>query len=480
MAEPENPRPLLMLPVGLAIGLVAAGAVLRVFASLTDFWLDEILTLDWARSFGFWGLISDPLTKHDNNHVLNSMWLRLVESAGEPSHWFPYRLLSITTGTVASAAMGFIGWRRSPVEGVIAAGFGALSFVLVHYSSECRGYAPVCCFALLSWIALERAFRRPGWGVTVALWVCAGLGMLSHSTYAFAYIGIGAWSIAAWRAGAPGATIPRLIRLHAFPVVVLALIYFLRIRGMVIGGGPEFGVPRALTNTLAHVVGWAWTGDWQGYLAAGVAVVLVASGCVLRVKGRAAGDSSWVFFVTLVVVVPPLVAFVLQPKIIFMRYFLVCVPFLMLLVAGLAAQAWRCCRAGRVAAIVLLVIVGAQNGWRLQGLLTAGRGHYLAALQYIVANDPSDDIRVHGNEELHIDRIIGFYNKFLDKKIRYVDLKAARQPGWLIFETQRMHPEAAEGKKISRKAFGAYYDEKMVYPYASMSGAHWYVLQRQN
>ena len=119
MAEPENPRPLLLLPVGLTIGLVAAGAVLRVFASLTDFWLDEILTLDWAR-YGFWELISDPRTKHDNNHVLNSMWLRLVESAGEPSHWLPYRLLSITTGTVASAAMGFIGWRRSPVEGVIA------------------------------------------------------------------------------------------------------------------------------------------------------------------------------------------------------------------------------------------------------------------------------------------------------------------------------------------------------------------------
>jgi hypothetical protein len=454
--------------------------VLRVLAALTDFWLDEILTLEWARGFSYWGLAADPLTRHDNNHVLNSMWLRFVESFGVPDHWLPYRLLAIVTGVVASIAMGCIGWRRSPIEGVIAAGFGSLSFVLVHYSSECRGYAPVCCFALLSFLVVDRALRRPGVWASVALACCAVLGVLSHSTYAFAYIGFCVWSVAAGRAGAPGGTLPALVRLHAFPFVFLALIYFLRIRGMVIGGGPEFGVPRALTNTMAHVVGWAWTGGWQGYVAAAAAVVLTTAACVLRVRERRLEDSSWVFFVTIVVVTPLLTAFVLRPDIIFMRYFLVAVPFVMLLVAGVLARLWVCCGRGRIAAVLLLSVIAALNAWRMQGLLTAGRGQYLEALRYIVAQDPSPEIRVTGLPELHVDRLVGFYNRFLLRKITFVKREEARQPGWIIFETQHPLPAMPPGKKHSISSYGAFYDRQAVYPYASMSGAHWYLLRRSN
>ena len=67
-----------------------------------------------------------------------------------------------------------------------------------------------------------------------------------------------------------------------------------------------------------------------------------------------------------------------------MRYFLVCMPFLLLLVAGLATRLWRCCRGGRVVAAVLLVALVGLNGWRLIGLIPLGRGQYLAALEQVV------------------------------------------------------------------------------------------------
>ena len=179
-------------------------------------------------------------TKHDNNHVLNSWWLRLVESSGPPEHWFRYRLWSLLTGVLGSLAMAAIAWRRSPLEGVFAAGIGSLSYVLIHYSSECRGYASVCCFATLAWLALDRGLARPRWGSILAFWLSCVLGVLSHSTFAFAYVGFCGWSLLAWRQGVPGARPLRLVALHSLPFVFLTAIYVLRIRGMTIGGGPAF------------------------------------------------------------------------------------------------------------------------------------------------------------------------------------------------------------------------------------------------
>lgn len=471
MSLNPNSRRLLLLAAVLVLG----GGVLRVWASFTAFWLDEVLTLAWPEKFSYWDLLTHKDTKHDNNHVLNSMFLKLV---GEPEHWVWYRMLSFVTGTVAVACMGWIGWRRSPIEGLIAIILGASSYVLIHYSSEARGYGPLCCFALLSYIAIDQARRKPGWPIAIAFWLSAILGVLSHSTYAFAYIGLAAWSAVLWfpiqkrNAG-------ELLRLHLIPVIVLAALYFGRIRNMAIGGGPEFDLMRVGINALSHCVGWQF-GQWSGDVLA--VLVIGLAGIEVFLRWRAwEREKTWVFHSALLVITPFLVAFVLKPNIIYLRYLLVCIPFILLLLSSLGARLWRCCKWGQLAALILLGLVVYQNGARNYKLMGNGRGNYLKALQFISQRDPAPTIHVTGNNRVHIGEVIKFHNRYLDRKIVYLKReKVTGPPRWFIYEVKRFRKRPGPNQGLTVPTEWGKYHLVRRFHYSSLSGAHWYILQHES
>jgi hypothetical protein len=457
----------------LATLLVLAGGALRVWASFSAFWLDEVLTLRWPRNHGYWSLLTQA--KHDNNHVLNSMFLRLV---GDPDHWVWYRMLSFVTGTIAAGCMGWIAWRRSPAEGLIATILGSFTFILIHYSSEARGYGPLCCFALLSYMAIDRARRAPGWPIALAFWLTAALGVLSHSTYAFAYIGLAAWSGIVWFPNQKQRTF-ELLRLHLIPVVILAAVYFGRIRGMAIGGGPEFELLRVAINALSHCVGWRY-GDWRGDTLAILVISLAILEVALRIRGRET-ERSWVFHAALIGITPLLIVFVLKPSIIYMRYLLVCVPFILLLLSSLGARLWRCCKWGRIATVVLVGLLVCLNGTRIDALLNNGRGQYLKALKFISERDPSPTIQVTGNNRVHIGKVIEFYNKYLDRKVNYVNKEdVSTTPRWFIYEIQRFQKRPGPNERISAPTPWGYYNLVKRFHYSSQSGAHWYILQHES
>ena len=470
MTRNSQSRRLLLI---LATLVVLVGGALRIWASFSAFWLDEILTLNWPQRLGYWDLLTKA--RHDNNHVLNSMFLRFV---GDPDHWVCYRALAFVTGTVAAACMACIAWRRSPVEGLIAAVLGSWTFVLIHYSSEARGYGPLCCFALLSFMTIDRARRSPGWSVAALFWLWAILGVLSHSTYAFAYIGLAAWSGILWFPNKRAPAI-ELLRMHLVPVAVLATVSFGRIQGMAIGGGPEFDLLRVIINALSHCVGWRY-GDWRGDSLAALVILLAALEVVWRVRDREA-EKTWVFYGALLVVTPLLVVFILKPSIIYMRYLLVCVPFILLLLASLLGRLWRCCKWGRAAAVVLVGLLVCVNGFRIQALLKGGRGRYLQALNYISERDPSTTIRVTGNNRLHVGKVIEFYNKYLDRKVVYVNKEDVKQaPRWFIYEIQRFQRRPGPNEQMSVPTPWGYYNVVKRFHYSSQSGAHWYVLQHDS
>ena len=99
------------------------------------------------------------------------------------------------------------------------------------------------------------------------------------------------------------------------------------------------------------------------------------------------------------------VVFVLKPDIIYLRYLLVCIPFILLLLSSLGARLWRCCKWGKLAALILLGLVVYQNGARNYKLMGNGRGNYLKALQFISQRDPSPTIDVTGNNRVHIGEV---------------------------------------------------------------------------
>jgi hypothetical protein len=127
-------------------GLVVLGGIVRVYGSRGDLWLDEIwslVLLEPVKSFGqiIWGINSD------NNHVLNSMYLYMIGGDAAP---ILLRGMSIVLGIASVVAAGLI-LRRDGILGALCAMLlFAVSYPVVHYGSEARGYSGLILFALLS------------------------------------------------------------------------------------------------------------------------------------------------------------------------------------------------------------------------------------------------------------------------------------------------------------------------------------------
>ena len=133
--------------LAIAVASFAVGTVVRVFAAQNDLWFDEVWTLELLRervhSFGdvFINI------KHSNNHHLVSLWMWLV---GQNASALTYRLPSVVASIGTVALAGFIGARRSCVEGCIAVILTSSSYLLVHFGTEARGYSLAIFFALLA------------------------------------------------------------------------------------------------------------------------------------------------------------------------------------------------------------------------------------------------------------------------------------------------------------------------------------------
>ena len=97
--------------------VVAIACLAIVAAARGDLWLDEIWSIDFARA------ASTPLDifaiHHDNNHVLNTLYLYVVRSQ---SATYAFRLFAILCGigSVIAAGLAASEWGRAETVGAMA------------------------------------------------------------------------------------------------------------------------------------------------------------------------------------------------------------------------------------------------------------------------------------------------------------------------------------------------------------------------
>jgi hypothetical protein len=134
----------------LILGVIVAFG-LRAVAASDNFWLDEVFTYYLAMDMrSCWDAITKVRIDH---HILNTMYMYLV---GDQSNWAWYRLLSVVTGTV-SVLLLLYAVAGSGLVGTVSVLFlSCLSYPLVVYSSEARGYAPAIFFSLCSFLLIQR------------------------------------------------------------------------------------------------------------------------------------------------------------------------------------------------------------------------------------------------------------------------------------------------------------------------------------
>jgi uncharacterized membrane protein len=473
----DKPRPEADLRYGVAVSLIClVAALLRIRASLGDLWFDEVWSLELARS------VNSPLEiltglHHFNNHILNTLYLYLL---GRREFWPVYRLLSVIAGVSTVALTMLIARRRGVVEALIAGSLAALSFLFVVYSSEARGYALAVFLALVAFHSLRGYFESKHRGLNLALFFLASTcGFLAHLTFMHFYAAAAAWSAVRCVRTHRGGTkaFLELARLHAVPVLFFAFLYLVDIRLTPVVGGPKYPLPQVLGETVALALGAPATGPIVPIICLAGAIVFVAGLSTFR---RERSDE-WLFYAFVLIGSPALLLIIVRPEYVYARYFLVCLPFFILLLAHLLARCYRLGTPGKLLCATLLVSVCGGNIWRTALFLRDGRGHYLDALLYMAENTAGRRIELGSDSDFRTPKLLAFYAPYLphDKQVHYYAAERwpPRGPEWLINHRQ------APGYRPKREVtayHGLHYVLQKEFRYSGISGFHWFVYRRKD
>ena len=471
--------------LAIAVASLAAGTVVRVLAAQNDLWFDEIWTLKLLRervhSFG------DVFTnvKHSNNHHLVSLWMWLV---GQNASAFVYRIPSVLASIGTVVVAGFIGARRSCIEGYIAVTLTSWSYLLIHYGTEARGYSLVIFFAMLAWYALQQfeGKEKRSWFWTVVFWGAVVLGFLAHLEFAICFAGLVVWAL--WRLVRHQPTwrqiLLDLFALFTVPIVLLLTFYFVALRGMVVGGGPEYQVMPLLIETASYVLGGPASG-----VAAGIAALLtVTSIYLVLVYLMFERDDRWIFYAVVIVAPLGLIPILLLVPL-SVRYFIITVAASLVLLASGHAALLRQGVTGVAIGVTLLAMFVAGNAVNTVNLLRFGRGQYLAALHFMERHSDNPEVVITSDHDFRNEMLVSYYKRYLERPdhIRYVDAATLRDESlrtngsslaaeWLILHRfdLREQPERMSDH------FGNNYQLMTVYRYSDLSGWNWILYHKVN
>lgn len=465
---PHAPQTSLVWIAVLAM-IVIAGAGLRIAGARGDLWLDEI----WS-----WNIANDDVASYaeiftkakiDNNHFLNTIILRAI---GHDASMFAYRVPAILAGVGSIVFAGLIGWRQSNANAVIAALLVSVSYLMVHYSSEARGYAFLMFFCLVCHYALIRAIASQSYLWPAWYAVAAVFGLLSHLTFVCLLAGHAVWLVtAAARKELP----PRrglIVGAIQFILPTLCLLWLWKVNlsEIVKGGGDMTDLKQKIVEAFSLLVGAPITGWFLVIgLLAGFLIVVVS---VWKQIESDVGQCAAYFGVLTALGLSILVA---SEGFIYVRYFLVALPATYLLIAGYLTQLWEKDKSTRLVCAVLLVLFVVGNLYLTSQLIEKGRGQYSAALE-MMRNETEGDAIFFASDEPAFRNLmlLRFYDQRSPSKKR-LNPEDAQLPQWVIFHSQEL--DFQPDRYINDPAGNRYRLHK-VFPYSNLSGWNWAVYKR--
>ncbi|UCI05551.1 hypothetical protein [Mesorhizobium sp. B1-1-8] len=421
----------------LAVSLIAvAGLVLRFVGARGDLWLDEIWSFALLKPLGsidqiFWRV------NHDNNHFLNSVYLYLVGPDAPP---LAQRGLSIALGVATIVAAAVAAAPRGRLAIIATSLLFAVSYPLVHYGSEARGYAGLVLFTVLSLVFLERSLDGRRYARTV-LAIAMLFGMLSHLTMIFTGIVLVAWACwVVWlrtrKATGTFIEIWSIFRPTLVAVLPLAacVIVGARLYGVTVGGLSPFS-PAAFAAGYGGMIRYlfglpAWTNDWAGI---GVCCALVCA-------------SAWIFrdrraslYVIAIVGLPVLMWLARLPNLEFPRYFIVSATFMLLWVGELIGRGLAAGGRNRFLAAVGMAAIVLGSAVSLFSFYQSGRGSYAAMVEKMTRDGPAT---FSSNHDFRTPLVVDYFSERMGRQASFIPQgkMCAERPDWLILEGDMAEP----------------------------------------
>jgi hypothetical protein len=459
--------------------MVAIFAAPRLAGCLNDLWLDEIWSLNNALELNSPIEILSRLHL-DNNHPLNTLWLYAL---GDQRPAWAYRSAAWIAGLLATVLAGLAAAREQhrsqrPEAAASAAAFAVIlfggSYLLLHYASEARGYSAAVAFSLLAYYGILRGADEPRSHWAPVYWLGSALALLAHATAVHVIVGAVLWTTVRWQRERRNwrDLFGRLAWWHLTPMAIVALHWWTFLRHLAIGGGPLHTLGEQLAAACAYALGLPVSLAYPALL---VALVLAATSLIHLQRN---GSDRWIFYAVAILGSPAALLAVTRHELIFERYFLINLAFLLLLASSLLAAGWHSGGWRRFSACLLVAVFLLGNAIHTGRLLRLGRGEYRAALAYIAENSPEREITLGGDHDFRNGTAIAYHSRRLnsDKRFRYL---AAGQwpregPQWLVLHRQT---QSTLPSTTLVDPNGNLYRLERSYSYAAMSGWNWFVLR---
>jgi len=474
---------------GLLVGLALA---MRGFAVTRDLFVDEIRSLffaDWASS-----ALAVFSIAHDNNHLLNTLWLHM---AGPGQSALLYRLPALLAGLGSLAVGVALGWRRSRDEALVLLALLGTSNLIVQYSTEARGYALAILAQLVALYALERGLESRGrtagpregpreWRWCLLFQASVMAGLLAHLSFAVAYVALAGYQVArslpffdasVQSPGGLRALLPRrveeLLLWNALPVVFAGALWLGFARGMQIGGAPETQTLLEILGTAANALGLANQGS-DRWIGAGLAIAIAGVALTALARSR---DPRLVLYGTGLVAAPALALLVRPTSFVQPRYFLPSVVFFLLLFGGWAAGLSRSSLQGRRIAIALVSLFVVANIVLTIPLWRDGQGEYARGMALMARESNGIEITLGSERPAHDQIVFEYYASELPagRQLRFVTARdwPPGGPEWLSL----IHFPDVPVKRVVRDERGNTYRWRETFSASPRGGGGWLLYQ---
>ena len=470
---------------GLLIGvtIALAGLSLRVAATGGELWLDEIWSLLKVYT------LSTPIeivttVRHDNNHILNSLWMWLCGPLRSPQI---YRAPSL----ICSALLLMVLFIKKPANETsrlwtIWLTLVAFSYPLTLYGTEARGYSLTLLCAAVSFLALNRLVREPFDRRAVLTFAVTGIiGTLSHAIFALCLAPAVAWLLSRITRPPLASHSRAVLWLGIVPPVLFASALTLTFyRNMEIGGAPLLPYLEVAASAISVSFGGEplssinpMVTGWNLFL--GIGVLLV---CVMELVSWIRSRSPIAPLVALILLTPWITVSVFQPHFILARYFIIQIFFAYLLAARFLDRLIRQGRVGTGVALLLLAgfIVG--NTTRTFALASFGRSHFVTIFETLAARSDNATAGTIGGDQDFQNGIRLAYTRILEpstSRLMYVaNYRAATNPPrYIMRETLESYEVLPQEFSLSS---GARYEAIQRYRAPQLNGSHVTVYELRN
>lgn len=462
-------------------GILLLALLLRILGARGALWLDEIWSLKLidevrARHDVLWGIAVD------NNHYLNTLYLALV---GADAPLLVQRALSILLGILTVLVAGIVARRDGLVAALVAMVLFAISYPMVNYASEARGYAGLIlatlCAVLLTQSAAAGSKRdrlRLGFAnlagalfqpimlgeiaclMAWAAWLRRPVGKITPGaivTTGFAAAETFLWTV---RLLLPFAAIVAISVMHAGGYRIAGSVPFTA-QGFVLGYGGLVNLLLGLPDAVP---------PWVGLAIAAAAMAIVA----VVARGDGNHRLSLYFFQ---IVGLPLAMFVARlPNIFFPRYYLASGVVFLLLLADLFARAWKHGGVLRGIAVLLLAAFAAGNAVNIARLVENGRDQSVAMMRLIGDGGP---VMVSSDQDARNRVVVEYFAHRLNLPVTYIasDQICAHKVTWMLSSWPA--DEMPDAIDTSTQGCMIVYRKEAVLPQWGLSGLPWTVYRAE-